>query len=201
MQDRTTTQEQLSSSQAVGSAAQGATNSVNTTDTRTFCRICEPSCGLIAKVEAGRLVKLVPDREHPVTKGFACHKGLAAVDLHHDPDRLNNPMLRAADGTWNAVPWDEALTHTASRLEAIIAKHGIGSVCAYVGNPLMLTGPISASLRVPSVGPFPTGKPDWGPRRLQRSRAASHRNVAANVGYPPGVFVGDTGLCQQVCGQ
>jgi anaerobic selenocysteine-containing dehydrogenase len=135
MEDRTTNQEHVGSSEAVGSAAQTATNSLNTTDIRTFCRICEPSCGLIAKVEAGRLVKLMPDREHPVTKGFACHKGLAAVDLHHDPDRLNTPMLRAADGTWNAVSWDEALTHTASRLEAIIAKHGIGSVGAYVGNP------------------------------------------------------------------
>ena len=67
--------------------------------TRTFCRICEPSCGLVAHVEMGRLTKLTPDRDHPVTKGFACHKGLAAVDLHHDPDRLDHPMLRDPDGT------------------------------------------------------------------------------------------------------
>ena len=65
-------------------------------DVRTFCRICEPSCGLIAQVEDGVLVKLSPDRDHPVTKGFACHKGLAAVDVHHDPDRLDSPMLRRA---------------------------------------------------------------------------------------------------------
>ena len=50
-----------------------------------------------------QLVKLTPDREHPVTKGFACHKGLAAVDVHHDPDRLDHPQLRAADGTWTTV--------------------------------------------------------------------------------------------------
>ena len=29
----------------------------------------------------GRLTKLQPDHEHPVTEGFACHKGLAAVAL------------------------------------------------------------------------------------------------------------------------
>jgi hypothetical protein len=38
-------------------------------------------------------------------------------------------------------------------------------------NSLMLTGPISAALRVPSVSPFPTGKPDRGLllRFVQRS--------------------------------
>ena len=38
---------------------------------RTFCRVCEPSCGMIATVEDGRLTALQPDREHPVTKGMA----------------------------------------------------------------------------------------------------------------------------------
>ena len=103
--------------------------------TRTFCRICEPSCGLVAHVEMGRLTKLTPDRDHPVTKGFACHKGLAAVDLHHDPDRLDHPMLRDPDGTWRTTDWATALAHTASRLQAVIDTHGIDSVAAYVGNP------------------------------------------------------------------
>lgn len=102
---------------------------------RTFCRICEPSCGLVAHVEGGRLEKLTPDRDHPVTQGFACHKGLAAVDLHHDPDRLDHPMLRAADGTWTATTWDDALATTARRLQAVIDTHGPGAVGAYVGNP------------------------------------------------------------------
>ena len=43
----------------------------------TFCRVCEPSCALIAEVENDEIVSLLPDRDHPVTKGFACHKGLA----------------------------------------------------------------------------------------------------------------------------
>jgi len=102
---------------------------------RTFCRICEPSCGLVAHVELGRLTKLTPDRDHPVSEGFACHKGLAAVDLHHDPDRLDHPLLRAADGTWATATWDDALATTARRLQAVIDTHGAGAVAAYVGNP------------------------------------------------------------------
>jgi anaerobic selenocysteine-containing dehydrogenase len=102
---------------------------------RTFCRICEPSCGLVAHVDDGRLVKLTPDREHPVTEGFACHKGLAAVDVHQDPDRLDHPQLRSADGSWTTVSWDEAMAHTAGRLQAITAEHGPNAISAYVGNP------------------------------------------------------------------
>ena len=105
------------------------------TDIRTFCRICEPSCGLIAHVDEGVLVRLSPDRDHPVTQGFACHKGLAAVDIHTDPDRLNVPRLRTADGSWTDVSWDEAMASTARRLQAIIAEHGANAIGAYVGNP------------------------------------------------------------------
>src|SRR5436190_19993190 len=100
---------------------------------RTFCRICEPSCGLVAHVDDGALVKLTPDREHPVTKGFACHKGLAAVDVHRDPDRLDHPQLRAADGSWRTVSWDEAIADTARRLQAIVAEHGPDAGSSSIG--------------------------------------------------------------------
>jgi len=102
---------------------------------RTFCRICEPSCGLVAEVRDGALVQLTPDRAHPVTKGFACHKGLAAVDVHRDPDRLGHPLLRDADGTRREASWDEAMAFTAGRLQRVIDEHGPRAVSAYIGNP------------------------------------------------------------------
>ena len=84
---------------------------------------------------ARTLVELTPDREHPVTKGFACHKGLAAVDVNHDPDRLDRPLLRVADGSWTTVGWDDAIAHTAARLQAISGEHGPNAISAYIGNP------------------------------------------------------------------
>ena len=61
----------------------------------TFCRVCEPSCGLVARVENGEMVSLRPDRDHPVTGGFACNKGIAGLDIHRDPDiRLGLLALR-----------------------------------------------------------------------------------------------------------
>ena len=51
-----------------------------TQHTPTFCRICEPLCGMVATVEDGRLVALRPDKDHPLSAGFACQKGIEYVE-------------------------------------------------------------------------------------------------------------------------
>ena len=48
----------------------------------TYCRICEPMCGLIAAVENDRLVSLRPDPDHPLSQGRACPKGIAFTEEH-----------------------------------------------------------------------------------------------------------------------
>ena len=62
----------------------------------TFFCVFEPSCGLLAEVTDQRVTRLLPDKAHPVTRGFACHKGLNFVDIHHDLDRLNRPLKRVS---------------------------------------------------------------------------------------------------------
>ena len=62
----------------------------------TFCRICEPLCGMIATVDDGRLVALRPDKEHPLSSGFACQKGIAFTEVVNDPDRVTTPLRRGA---------------------------------------------------------------------------------------------------------
>lgn len=101
----------------------------------TFCKVCEPSCGLVAEVEAGELVGLRPDADHPVTKGFACNKGLAGLELHRDPDRCNDPERRRADGTFERISWETAVREIAEKTRAIQSKHGTASFGSYIGNP------------------------------------------------------------------
>ena len=104
-------------------------------DVRTFCRVCEPACGLVAHVEDDRLVRLTPDRAHPISRGWACNKGLATFDVHHDPDRLSHPMQRVGPGRFERVGWDEAIAGIAARLRAIQAERGHWATAAYIGNP------------------------------------------------------------------
>jgi formate dehydrogenase len=92
-------------------------------------------CGLVAEVEAGRVTRLRPDRDHPVTSGFACNKGLLAAEIHDDPARVDRPQRRAADGTVTEVDWDGALDDIAARLGAIVEEHGPSAVALYLGNP------------------------------------------------------------------
>lgn len=106
----------------------------------TFCRICEPACGLQAELNEGRVTRLRPDKEHPVTHGFACHKGLYFLDIHHDPDRLNYPLHRqtpkTAPPTFVRHPWEEAISDIASRVQDIQARYGNTAIAGYVGNPM-----------------------------------------------------------------
>lgn len=101
----------------------------------TYCRICEPLCGLIATVEDGRLQSLRPDKDHPLSQGRACPKGIAFTDVQNDPDRVLHPLRREPDGNFTEVSWDEALSDIARRLKAVLDVHGGGSVGEYLGNP------------------------------------------------------------------
>jgi anaerobic selenocysteine-containing dehydrogenase len=100
----------------------------------TFCRICEPLCGMVATVEDCRLVALRPDKEHPLSSGFACQKGIAFAEVVNDPDRVTSPLRRTASG-FEPVSWDVAMTDIASRLSGIHRRHGSGAFGWYMGNP------------------------------------------------------------------
>lgn len=102
----------------------------------TFCRICEAHCGMIATVEDGAVTRLRPDREHPLSRGEACPKGIAMADIQNDPDRVLHPLGRdRATGAFERVTWEEAIADIGARLRAAIAAHGAGSVGWYFGNP------------------------------------------------------------------
>ena len=105
------------------------------TEKVTYCRICEPLCGLVATVEDGRVVKLRPDAEHPLSKGFACPKGIAMTDVQNDPDRVLHPLRRREDGSFERVTWPEALDEIGERLGRIRSEHGGDAIGWYMGNP------------------------------------------------------------------
>jgi formate dehydrogenase len=105
------------------------------TEKVTYCRICEPLCGLVATVADGEVTKLRPDPDHPLSAGFACPKGIAMTDVQNDPDRVLHPLRRNPDGGFEQVSWEAALDEIGSRLKAVIDEHGGHSVGWYMGNP------------------------------------------------------------------
>ena len=108
---------------------------MSTEEKITYCRICEPLCGMVATVEDGRVTKLRPDKQHPLSAGFACPKGIAMTEVQNDPDRILHPQRRLPDGSFERVSWDQALAEIGERLGAIRDGHGGESVGWYMGNP------------------------------------------------------------------
>lgn len=101
----------------------------------TYCRICEPLCGLVATVEDGTVTKLRPDADNPLSAGFACPKGIAMTDVQNDPDRVLHPLRRRDDGEFERVSWEAALDDIGARLKRIVSERGGSSVGWYMGNP------------------------------------------------------------------
>ena len=88
---------------------------------RSFCRICTTICGIEVDVDGDVVTRVRGDREHPFTKGYTCPKGRALPQLHHHPDRLEQPLLRV-DDVQQPVPWDAGARRPRTRLRAIIER-------------------------------------------------------------------------------
>ena len=107
-----------------------------TTTHITYCRICEPLCGMVVTVADGKVVDIKGDPDNPATEGYLCSKGAAMRDIQSDPDRVLRPLRRiGGPGEFEECSWEEALDDIEARLKRIIKKHGRQAIGGYLGNP------------------------------------------------------------------
>jgi anaerobic selenocysteine-containing dehydrogenase len=99
-----------------------------------ICPFCEATCGLEIEVDGDRVEAVRGDDDDVFSNGFICPKGPAIAELHADPDRLRQPLVKR-DGRHVPVSWDDAFTEIERGLGAVIAAHGRESVGVYLGNP------------------------------------------------------------------
>jgi thiosulfate reductase/polysulfide reductase chain A len=76
---------------------------------RSVCRGCHGGCGVLVRVERGRVTEVKGNPQGPINRGRICIKGKMAPFLAHHPDRLTAPLRRTAQG-WGQISWDEALS-------------------------------------------------------------------------------------------
>ncbi|MCD9623573.1 molybdopterin-dependent oxidoreductase [Rhabdothermincola salaria] len=116
------------------------------------CPLCEAMCGLEIETEGDQVVRIRGDRDDVWSKGFLCPKGASLGQLHHDPDRIREPMVREGD-TWREVTWEEAFARCEELLQPVVAEHGRDAVTAYLGNPNVHSYSLSRySGAVPGIG-------------------------------------------------
>jgi predicted molibdopterin-dependent oxidoreductase YjgC len=96
----------------------------------TTCAYCGAGCGLYLQVLDGKLVGVLPAKNHPISQGKLCIKGWNAHGFVYHPDRLAKPLVKAncERGEWREVTWEEALDLVATRLLEIRNSYGPDSI-------------------------------------------------------------------------
>ena len=167
----------------------------------TFCRICEPACGLVAEVESDRVIRLQPDKDHPVHKGFSCHKGVHFLQVHHDPDRLDRPLKRTNPrseeiGAFTPIDWDDAVREIAGKLTDIRRRHGRNALAVYQGNPSAFNGTYYANAAALARGFDTRMRFSAGTQDTSAKYAASEAIYGAAMAHPiPDLLHTDYFLC------
>ncbi|MDQ0917301.1 molybdopterin oxidoreductase family protein [Paenibacillus sp. V4I5] len=96
---------------------------------------CPDQCGLLIHKEAGKIVKIEGDPNHPVTQGAICNKVRNMTARIYDEKRLQYPMKRVGpkgeDSQFERITWEEAIETITSRWKKLIANEGAESILPY----------------------------------------------------------------------
>ena len=95
----------------------------------TICPYCSCGCGIYLVVKDGRIIGQEPWKAHPVNEGANCPKGKNAYHFLYSDERLKMPLVRK-NGTFQEIPWEEALDLISSKLkEATPENSGFVASC------------------------------------------------------------------------
>src|SRR6478736_4872298 len=102
---------------------------------RSACPLdCPDLCGLVVKIEGGRVIEVDGDRRGPLTDGFICGKVRKIGEHLYGDDRVTHPMIRDGEkgsGRWRIASWDEALALVTDRMQAIRKRSGASAILPY----------------------------------------------------------------------
>lgn len=134
-------------SRAVDASISRAPLPTEAKDLATVCVLCSHNCGLRVDVADGRISAVRADASSPISKGYICNKGFSIRHYVEHAQRLEHPLKRRADGSFERIGWDQAIAEIAERLSAIRAAHspraiglvGIGGQANHMDAPYGLT--------------------------------------------------------------
>lgn len=93
----------------------------------SLCEMCVWRCGLLARVEEGRIVKLDGNPASSHSLGRLCARGQSGLMNTYDEDRVLYPLIRVGErgsGRFRKASWDEALDLVAEKMSTIKSQYG-----------------------------------------------------------------------------
>jgi len=103
---------------------------------QTACILCSLNCGIevqLGGADHRRIERVRGDKAHPSSLGYTCEKPQRLDSYQNTADRLTTPLRRRADGSFEAVDWDTAITEIADRFLQIKSQHGGETILYYGG--------------------------------------------------------------------
>ena len=107
-------------------------------EVKSICRICIGTCGMQLTIEDGTITSIRGDKEHALSRGYACIKGLNAHQVLRASDRILHPLKRNDRGGWQRIPLERALDEIAERMAGIMAEDGPESAALFKGTQAYL---------------------------------------------------------------
>src|SRR5262252_6191173 len=133
----------------------------------SVCGLCPVGCNISATTREGK-VKRILSRNHPeVDEGWLCDKGRFAFGHLRAPDRIQDPLLRAKDGSYQPLEWTDALDQTQAMREAA----GAAIVTALSGSETVEQAYGLAKLLRTGLGAHAAVLPEEVPDELDSFRA------------------------------
>jgi len=99
----------------------------------TACILCSINCGLQVRVEDGHFIKIKGDKSNPRSQGYTCEKPARLDHYQNHRDRLDRPLRRRADGSFEAIDWDTAISEISARLAGVRDTYGGEKIMYYGG--------------------------------------------------------------------
>ena len=106
---------------------------------KTICPYdCPNTCGLLAEVEDGKILRIKNDPDHPVSCSGICRKTPRYQDSIYSEKRILTPLKRTGpkgSGEFTPISWDKAVSAITDTWKRIIAEYGPEAIlpCSYSG--------------------------------------------------------------------
>jgi len=102
---------------------------------KSSCTLCSINCGLEIKTggkDGRELLKIKGDKDNPSSEGYLCNKAGRLNHYQMGADRLNSPMRRKGDGSYEPVDWPTAIREVAAGLTQVKKQYG-GDKILFIG--------------------------------------------------------------------
>ena len=98
---------------------------------KTACnRDCGDACSIVATVKNDRITKIAGDPDHPITKGFLCHRTSRFLERQYSPDRLTSPLIKTGNG-FEPASWESVLSRISQSMLKFREESGPASIMHY----------------------------------------------------------------------